>query len=107
MGELCSLDGDYLGDALMVDMSEPAPRALRLVRVLAGLGMLALAAGVTLLLIQFDRGLWHGLPDSHLAAHLVLYGIGAFVTCWVGLTIVGCAAAGMFSLALALTRRGW
>ena len=106
MGER-GMESEGIGPYLVEEQRTDAPRVLRPLRALIGLALLAFAVGATALLIQLDRGLWHGLPDRHLAAHLVLYCVGALLTCWLGLAILGCAAVGVFSVALALTRRGW
>lgn len=85
----------------------PAPRFLRLWRLLIGLALLALAWGGLLATAMLAEGAWDMIPHKHPTLHLVVYVVQAILACWIGAVSLVCIVVGAFSLAIALTSRGW
>lgn len=84
------------------------PGYLRMLRALVGVALLTVAWVGLLAVIIFGHMLWRRLTSTHpLSFHLSMYVLGLAATCWVAVVAVGCIVAGAFSLALAITRRGW
>ncbi|HKV86334.1 MAG TPA: hypothetical protein VJN88_17410 [Ktedonobacterales bacterium] len=84
------------------------PRHLRLTRAVVGLALLTVAWVGLLLVFVVGQTVWTRLRSQRpLSFHLSMYALSLAATCWVGVVAAACIVAGAFSLALALTRRGW
>jgi hypothetical protein len=84
------------------------PRHLRLTRAFIGLALLTVAWVGLLLAFVFGQTMWIKLRSPRpLSFHLSMYALSLAATCWVGVVAAACIVAGAFSLALAITRRGW
>lgn len=84
------------------------PGYLRPLRALVGLVLLTIAWISLLAVVIVGQLLWRKLTSQRpLSFHLSLYALSLVATCWVAVVGVGCIVAGAFSLALAITRRGW
>jgi hypothetical protein len=84
------------------------PWYLRIVRVLLGLMLLALAWGLGILLAAWGHSIWANLPQTWQAEwsdlFFALNVLGALMLAVATLTIV---VVGLFSLLVGLTARGW
>ncbi len=88
--------------------TERAPRRLRLVRLVAALGLLTVAWGATLLVVALSESLVNAFPHQpSLTLRFGLYVMGALGILWLGIMALSLIVVGALSLALALTRRGW
>lgn len=92
-----------------VDGSNPPPSWLRLLRLLSGLLLLAVALGgalVELILVTNLRDdLGHLLPVS--LQTLATFAFDGIASLWLLAVVLGCLLIGAMSLWIALTRRGW
>ena len=84
------------------------PTYLRPLRALVGLVLLTLAWVGLLVVVVVGQLVWRRLTSQRpLSFHLSLYVLSLAGTCWIAIVALGCIVAGAFSLALAITRRGW
>jgi hypothetical protein len=84
------------------------PSYLRPLRALVGLVLLTVAWIALLAVFVVGHMLWRRATSARpLSFHLSLYVLSLAATCWVAVAAVACIVAGAFSLALAITRRGW
>lgn len=84
------------------------PRYLRPLRAVLGVLLLTFAWIALLAIITFGQMVWRRLTSARpLSFHLSLYVLSLAATCWVAVVAVACIVAGAFSLALAITRKGW
>jgi hypothetical protein len=92
----------------MVYDTERAPGYLRLARLGAGLGLLAAAWGVALLVVYLAEALWVvAQPQPVLTERFALYLLYAIGILWLAVVGLALILTGAFSLFLALTRRRW
>lgn len=88
--------------------TEHAPEHLRLIRLLLGLALLAVAWVTTLLVVALSESLWSGFPHQpSLTERFALYLLGAVGILWLAIVALALILVGALSLSLALTRRGW
>lgn len=93
-------------DAPTYDSTPPAH--LRALRAFIGVALLALAWVGLLAVVVVGQMLWRRATSQRpLSFHLSLYILSLAATCWVAIVAIACIVAGAFSLALAVTRRGW
>lgn len=86
----------------------PAPRLLRLGRLLAGLALLAVAWGSVVLVLLLASVVLSDLDDPVQATlHFLLFLLGALVMIWLSVVALASLVAGAFSLSLALGRGDW
>lgn len=87
----------------------PAPLALRYVRLLSGVLLLAVAFGGILLELVLVTNLREALgPVMSPSLHaLLVVTLDALAGLWLLALVVGCLLVGAMSLSLVLTRRGW
>jgi hypothetical protein len=92
-----------------MDSSTTSPPWLRLVRLLSGMLLLAVALGGVLveriLVTNLRDGLGHLLPASFQT--LTTFAFDGVVSLWLLAVVLGCLLTGAMSLWIALTRRGW
>ena len=94
------------GEAANYDVTPP--RHLRLTRAFIGIALLTVAWAGLLLVFVVGQTVWARLRSQRpLSFHLSMYALSLAATCWVGVVAAACIVAGAFSLALAITRRGW
>lgn len=85
-----------------------APGHLRLTRLLVGVVTLAVAWATALLVIVLAESLWDTFPRKYPGvAQLGLSLLAVVGVAWLSLVALALIVVGAFSLALALTRRGW
>ena len=84
------------------------PNYLRPLRAAIGIVLLSFAWIALLAVVIFGQMVWRRLTSARpLSFHLSLYVLSLAGTCWVAVVAIACIVAGAFSLALAITRRGW
>ncbi len=92
----------------MVYDTEHAPGHLRLTRLVMGLALLAVAWVASLLVVALTESLLTVFPHQpSLTTRFGLYVLGAIGIIWLAVVALALIVVGAFSLALALTRRGW
>jgi hypothetical protein len=84
-----------------------APRYLRPLRALVGLGLLALAWLGLVAVAGMGMDAWTSLPRQHLTPHVLVTLLMLALACWVAFVAIGCLVLGAFCLTLAITSRGW
>jgi hypothetical protein len=88
-------------------LGQSAPVWLRPARALAGLAVLVMAWGATLLAALLALYTLHTAPQRQLALRVALYIAGGLGTLWLGVMALSCLIVGSFCLMLALTSRRW
>ena len=87
---------------------ETPPRYLRPLRAALGILLLTIAWIALLAVVIVGQMVWRRLTSTRpLSFHRSLYVLSLAATCWVAVVAVACIVAGAFSLALAITRKGW
>ncbi len=86
----------------------PAPPSwLRPARAVAGVVLLTLAWGATMLAFWLAANTLGIPPHRHPYVRIALYALGVLGTCWLGVTALAAVLVGAFCLMLALTSRTW
>lgn len=83
------------------------PSWLRPARAVAGVVLLTLSWGTTMLAFWLAANTFGIPPHRHPYVRVALYVLGALGTCWLGITALAAVLAGAFCLMLALTSRTW
>ena len=87
---------------------EAPPTHLRALRALVGIALLTFAWIALLVVVLFGHMVWRRLTSTRpLSFHLSLYALSLIGACWLAIVAIACIVAGAFSLALAITRKGW